>query len=180
MDLLVEVHTFLTLDASYKYWESESDTWDKERKTLTLTHGPYRFFRMPLGLKSSPTMFKYWMNIYLPNVKWQFAVLPKRSCNLLQVCKLAFGSPTSRFATTVKTWHINEIKQFFLLEGRIDYLGHLIQLERLAISTNLTHTISKLQQSTNGSEIKSFLCLCIVFDRFVLNFACIAALLNRK
>lgn len=67
-----------------------------------------------------------------------------------------------------------------LFENGIDYLGHVIQPNRLGTSTKATNTNFGLQNPSNATELKSFQGLCNVLKRVVPNVVRVDALLNCK
>lgn len=66
--------------------------------------------------------------------------------------------------STVKGQRVVETENG-LVFGRRDYCRHVIQRSRLAILTKATGATRWLQHLTNMTELKSFLCLCNIFER---------------
>lgn len=62
----------------------------------------------------------------------------------------------------------------------MDYLNHVIKLQRMSFSSHTVETGRGLQAPSNIKELRPFFSLYNVFPRFVPNFASIAAPLNQK
>lgn len=73
-----------------------------------------------------------------------------------------------------------ELKKCLFFDGRIDYLGRIVQPFRLGKATEEPDVMCRLQQATSVTELKSFIGLCNVFRQFVLNLTGIDVMLNCK
>lgn len=73
-----------------------------------------------------------------------------------------------------------KLEYCFFFDDEIDYLGYVMKLKKFAILEMAIDAIRGLKQPTNVTKMKSFLSLCIVYHRFVPNFARIAALSTKK
>lgn len=62
----------------------------------------------------------------------------------------------------------------------IDYLCHFMRPGRLELPENTINVVKKLKHPTTQTELCSFLGLCNMYRRFVHNFPCLAAPLNKK
>lgn len=71
-----------------------------------------------------------------------------------------------------------KLKKSCSLEDHIGYMGLAIQPGRFGITTRATDVIWALQNPTNFTEIRSFLCLCNICRRVVPDFTRIAVLEN--
>lgn len=71
---LREAALFVTLDVN-SYWQVEMVETNRDKTALTSHHGLYHFVQMPFGLNDAPKTFQHAMDIILPPVKWQFALV---------------------------------------------------------------------------------------------------------
>lgn len=67
-----------------------------------------------------------------------------------------------------------------LFTNTSNYAGHFVRLRRLATAPHAFDATKRLQRSRNITKLCSFLGHCSVLNRFVSNFACMAAPLSRK
>lgn len=72
------------------------------------------------------------------------------------------------------------LKNGKMITSYIDQLVNVICPERLKVLTRTIDEIRRAEYPTTVTEIRSFLGLCEVYRQFVLNFACVAALLSKK
>lgn len=64
-----------------------------------------------------------------------------------------------------------KLKKCFYFSSKIDFLVHEISVVKLQVSYRTTHAIKWLSQSKEVSRMRSFLGLCNVSQRLILNFA---------
>lgn len=62
----------------------------------------------------------------------------------------------------------------------VDYLGNVIRQRRFENSSHTTDAIRRLNASTNLTELRSFLGLCIIIRQLVPNSDFFVTLLNRR
>ena len=60
----------------------------------------------------------------------------------------------------------------------MDYIGHVIRPGPLGVATKNTEAVKRFKEPTAQTELRSFLGLCNVYQRFVPNFARTSAPLN--
>lgn len=61
-----------------------------------------------------------------------------------------------------------------------DYHGHVICPQRIKTASQSTNTLRRLKHPRFVADLKSFLGICNVFHRFLLRFARLAALRNKR
>lgn len=136
---------------------------------------------MLFGLKNSPETFQRTIDGIISPWKWQYALIYineifvfSRSKNehIVQVCQV--------FDLLRDTELALKLKKCSFLSNTIDYLDHDIRLRRLKVALQTTDAIEALKPSKNITGVRSLLCLCIVFRRFVSIFPHISEHLNRK
>lgn len=72
------------------------------------------------------------------------------------------------------------LKECEFFTNPIDYLSHVIRSGCLKGSTVTIDAVPGPEHPTKLRALRSFLCLCNVFQRFVPSFACIAASATRN
>lgn len=135
-----------------------------QQTTFTWHRGPYRFIRIPFGLKNAPSTFQHARDVILPTVKQLFAlgnladififrksIMDHRS----HICSVIILSS----ASSVKL----KLKKCLFLHDKIDYVRHVIKLGKLPISEKATEAFLEMKQQTIVTELKSVLNLFTVF-----------------
>lgn len=141
----------------------------------------YALHKLVFGLESATGTLHCAMEVLLMKINWQFA--------------LVYSYDTVMYWRTPEE-HIEYVRQVFTLLNEadvthslmkceffnncMDYLGHVIRLERLEWSTRTIDAVRGLQHASNLTELRSFFGLCNVFRRFVPNLTPFAAPLNKK
>lgn len=69
IDLLGKAKMFPTLDASSSSWIIEKDNKDVNKTAFVTHHGPFKYTRMPFGLKNAPASFHRAIDVILTSVK---------------------------------------------------------------------------------------------------------------
>ena len=73
-----------------------------------------------------------------------------------------------------------KLKKCYFLQSKVDYLGHIVSPEKLAVESKTCNAVQQMHEPNNLTELRSFLRLCNVFRRFVENFARIAHPLTQR
>lgn len=70
-------------------------------------------------------------------------------------------------------------KKFKFFSKKINYLSIVIGPGRLELAQHTTSVVAKRKHPTTQTKLRPFLGLCKVFKRFLPNFSCLAAPLNK-
>lgn len=139
------------------------------------------FIHMPLGLQIAPGSFKRTMDVILPAVKLQLAVV------YLEDIVVFSRLWTERIAHVRKVFALLDnagvtlkLKNFRFSTNTVDYLGHIITPRRLDIALHRTVAVCGIKEPASLTLRRSFLGLCNIFGRFVPNFKNLAILSNTK
>ena len=73
-----------------------------------------------------------------------------------------------------------KLPKCYFFKTSVDYLGHIVTPGRLEVAKRATEAVEKALPPLNATERRSFLGLCNVYRRFVLNFSRLAKVLNLK
>jgi RNase H-like domain found in reverse transcriptase/Reverse transcriptase (RNA-dependent DNA polymerase) len=176
---LSDGNIFSTLDANIEYWKLNVAEADRDKTAFTSHRGTYRFKRMPFGLINVPATFQRAMDVLLSRVSWKTAIV--------------YLDDVIVFSNTVDD-HIRELddvltilesagvslnmKKCHLFRSRVDYLGHVVRLGKLAMSGKKVTAVVDWPLSRNRTEVRSFVAFCLVYRRFFPAFSRIAGPLN--
>lgn len=105
---------------------------------------------------------------------------PRQCSHLFEVCWRTSEPPKDSIGATVESWGIIEYEKMLLRQGTCRLLGSRNKPCQILYIDKVTKTIWGLQHHTNMTELKLFMGLCNVFQRFVPNIARIATTLNCK
>jgi Reverse transcriptase (RNA-dependent DNA polymerase) len=144
IDSLGDAVVSSTLDANSGYWQVSMHPDDRDKTTFTCHVGTFRFKCMPFGQRNEPSTFQRAMDVILSGVRWQ-----KCLCYLDDI--IVFFSEMES--------HVEDLdKVLSLLQGagvslrpdkchffrrRVNYLGHVIEPEKLSVQSTKVDTILK-------------------------------------
>lgn len=149
--------------------------------TVKPHYGQYIFLKTLLGLGNAESAFQSVVDIILSTLKWLISLVYLDDVSKFSMSVYGHLESPQNLLKLLSTLIISvKLKKCFIFKNCIDYLGHAVQSVRLDISTKVTNAICMLAHPRKLRELKSFVVLCIVFRRFVLKFASIAALLSCK
>ncbi|CAH1770615.1 5025_t:CDS:1, partial [Entrophospora sp. SA101] len=145
-------------------------------KTVFRTHyGHYEFSVLPFGLTNAPATFMTLMNdifrtigpickFYLDDILIYSKTKEEHLQHLHQVLKIL--RQHKLYA---------KLSKCEFLQSKVEYLGHYISAEGIAVDTRKTAAIKDWPAPTNVSEVRSFLGLANYYRKFVKNFSSIAS-----
>ena len=70
-------------------------------------------------------------------------------------------------------------KKCYLFAQEIEYLGHIISADGVSTDPKKIEVVKDWSDPTSPKELRSFLCLCSYYSRFIKDFACTAKPLHR-
>jgi hypothetical protein len=176
---LGDARVFSTLDCNSGYRQIPVSPEDKEKTTFTSHEGLFRFLRLPFALKNTPATFQRFVDITLSGLTWKSCLVylddiivysRSRDDHLANLDAVLHRLYRAGLSLNLKKCH------FFRSE--VSYLGHMIGPGTLSVSEKNTRALRTAKPPTTQTELRSFLCLCKVYRRFVCGFAKIAAPLN--
>ena len=132
IDSLGNATLFTTLDCNSGYWQIEIDEADRDKTTFTSHSGPYRFVRMPFGLKNAPATFQRAVDIILSRVKWQHALVYLDDAIVYSRTVEAHFEPVREVLTLLQAAGVSlKLRKCSFFETSVDYLGHVVRPGKL-------------------------------------------------
>ncbi|CAN8073109.1 unnamed protein product [Agarophyton chilense] len=179
LDSLGEAVVFTTLDANSGYWQIPLAEDATALTTFTTHEGLFIFNRMPFGLKNAPATFQRVMDIILSRVKWKFALV------YLDDFIIFSGTVKEHFCHVKKVLTIPQdagvtltLRKCAFFQASLDYLDQVVFPGKLKVATLTTNAILQAKPPRTHKELRSFVGLCNVYQRFVQVFSKISAPLN--
>ncbi|CAN8072599.1 unnamed protein product, partial [Agarophyton chilense] len=133
-----------------------------------------------LGLTNAPATFQRAIHILLAPFKW-------RTCLVYLDDIIVFSNNLDDHLEHVRdvmkilrdAGITLKLKKSEFFTDSVKYLGHIIRPGQLSINEVRVKSLKEAKHPKTQTELRSFLGLCNVYRRFVLNFADIATPLNR-
>ena len=163
---------FSTIDMTSGFWQIPLDPLTKNRTAFVTHRGNYHFKRLPMGLKSSPSVFQALVTKVLRNILFTYALCyiddvlimsssPEEHCEHLREvfdrfrqAKLRLNGPKSKFA-----------------RGRVLYLGHVLSKAGIAPDASKVSLIKEHPVPQNTKQLRSFLGIANYYRRFIKDFS---------
>lgn len=157
LDKLGKCQYFTTLDLASGFYQVEMDPQDISKTAFNVEHGHFKFLRMPMGLKNSPSTFQRVMDnvlrglqndiclVYLDDIIVFSTSLQEHMINLDNVFKRLRDS----------NFKIQMDKSEFL-KRETAYLGHIITNDGIKPNPDKISAINKYPIPKTPKEIKQF------------------------
>lgn len=180
LDTLAESKLFSTLDLKSGYWQVEMDPADKEKTAFTTGSGLWQFNVMPFGLCNAPATFERLMENVLRGLSWKTCLV---YLDDIIVLGKTFDEHLKNLEEVFKRLQAAQLmlnpKKCQLFQNKVNYLGHIVSKEGVAVDEEKVASIKQWPQPTDKHQIRSFLGLCTYYRRFIRKFADIAKPLTR-
>lgn len=145
----------------------------------TSHHSLYQLTRVPFGLSSAPATFQSLMDVILSTVKWKYAVVYLEDIVIFSRAVEEHIKHTGVVSRLFKDAGVAlKVPNSAFLTNKVDYLGHVIWSGRLIVASHSSDAVRERKTPYTVTELQSFVGLCNVFKRSVLNFASIASPLS--
>lgn len=136
---------------------------------------------MPIGMKNVPVTFKRTMDIVLAPVKQQHALVYIKNVVIFsKTAEKHLNHVEFVLQLISKAEMTPNLNTCFSFPDAIKCLGHVIMSEQLQIASKTIDSVHVLRYPTTTFKLPSFLRLCSVYCRLVLNFSRMAASLNKQ
>ena len=163
---------FSTLDLAMGYYHVPLDVRDRDKTAFPTRQGLFQFKVMPFGLCNAPGVFQRLMERVLSRLNW-------KDC-LVYIDDVLVWS--NSFEEHMRK--LNEIFTIFRRTGlklktakcnivcsKVQFLGHLISSNGLAMDPARVQAISKMPRPTSRDELVSLLGLLSYYRRFIKDLA---------
>jgi len=180
LDSIGDATVFSNLDCNSGYWQIPVAAEDREKTTFTSHTGLFRFLRLPVSLLNAPASFQRTLDIILSGLRW-------KTC-------LEYLDDVTFFSRTVYE-HIRHLREVLLLmekagvslkpskchlfQPQVEYLGHVVRPGQLLVNQKNIRSLAQALPPRNQTGLKSFLSMCIVYRRFIKDYAHIAKPLTK-
>ena len=182
LESLGDAFLFSTLDCSSGYWQISVAKADQDKTNFTCHEGCYRFKRMPSGFCNAPATFQRMLDILLAGLRWKSFLVYLD--NIIVFSKSAavdehFKHLVEILAILLQAGLSLKLKKCNFFTKTVDYLGHVIRSGKLEVAEKNNVVLKSFKEPKTRTQLRSFLGMCNVYRRFVLNFARIAAPINQ-
>ena len=134
---------------------------------------------MPFGLKNAPETFQHALDMILAGYCWKTCLVYIDEVIVFSNTFKEYLAPVHEvFAALSGSVITLKPSKCILFSQTVDYLGHRVTPSRLEVAIRNTEPLKRYPFPTTQTELRSFLGLCNVYKRLILNFARVAAPLN--
>ncbi|UYV74937.1 K02A2.6-like [Cordylochernes scorpioides] len=161
---------FSVFDASSAFWQIPLDKESTNLCTIATPFGRFRFKRLPYGLNSASEVFQRCINNILSG-------LQGTACYMDDI--LIYGSTMEEHNRNLETVlrrleennvKLNAKKQQIAVE-KVNFLGHIISRDGIAIQASRAEAIQKLKRPENKTEVQRFLGMVTYLGKFIPNLS---------
>lgn len=175
-DTLTGCRFFSSCDLRAGYHNIPVHEDDRDKTQIITRRGTWRWKLMPFGLSTSPSTCQRLMDLVFSGLTYQsvltflddILVFGQTFDELIERMDVVF----SRLRAAKLKLHT---KKCHLFRRRVEFLGHVISEDGIAVQKDKTDAITEWPTPVNGSELRSFLGLAGYYRRFVPSFSIIAA-----
>jgi len=164
LDRLQDARIFSSIDLRNGFFHVGIEEGSRKYTSFVTHNGQFQFLPVPFGLSNSPSVFQRHVNavfrddIIIPAKPEKEAVE-----NIIEVLKRC-----SEYELLIN------FKKCHFLKTKIEYLGHIIENQKISPSLSKTHAVTSFPVPTNLKQLQGFLGLVGYFRKFIANFSQIA------
>ncbi|UYV81891.1 K02A2.6-like [Cordylochernes scorpioides] len=161
---------FSVFDASSAFWQVPLDKESTNLCTIATPFGRFRFKRLPYGLNSASEVFQRCINNILSG-------LQGTACYMDDI--LIYGSTMEEhnrnLETVLRRLEENNVKLIAkkqqIAVDKVNFLGHIISRDGIAIQASRAEAIQKLKRPENKTEVQRFLGMVTYLGKFIPNLS---------
>jgi hypothetical protein len=172
LDRLHDAKIFTKLDLTSRYYQIAITPSDRYKTAFRTRYGHYEFNVMLFSLTNAPATFQTLMNEIFRD--------------LLDVCVIVYLDDILVYSKDPKDHEqhlrqvLDRLKEYQLLVKKskctffidtIEYLGHVIAIDRIRLNPKLIQSIQSFPQPTTLKEMQSFLGLANYYRKFIKEFS---------
>jgi len=148
---------------------------DRDKTTFVCHEGAYRYIRLPFGLSNAPATFQRAIDMILGGLMW-------KSCLVYLDDIIVFSQSAGEHVE-----HLREVftaprgagvslkaKKCHLFQAEVEYLGHIVGPGELKVQDKNIRGLKEASPPRCKKELRSFLGMCNVYRRFVMDYAQVA------
>ncbi|KAI5731396.1 hypothetical protein M8J77_009366 [Diaphorina citri] len=164
---------FCKLDLYKAYLHLKVDETSEQIQTISTHRGTYIMHRLSFGIKTAPSEFNRILCQILKGLVKVEAYFDDIIVHgkTIEECTNNLISCLQRL--TEYDLHVNKKKCSFFLE-KIDYLGHIIEFNKISKSPEKVRAIQDMPRPSNADEVRRFLGLVTYYSRFIPDFSTIS------
>ena len=171
---------FSTLDLMSGYWQVEMDPKDKPKTAFVCQEGLFQFNLMPFGLTNAPSTFERLMESVLSSLQYQTCLI---YLDDVIVYSKSFLEGMARLEEVLKRFRKAGLKlkakKCTLFQREVQYLGHIVSQNGVSTDPEKIATVKEWPTPTTVTQVRSFLGLAAYYQRFIKDFAKVAAPLHQ-
>jgi hypothetical protein len=175
MDRLAGAKYFSKIDLHSGYHQIRIKEADIHKTAFRTRYGHYEFLVLPFGLTNAPATFMTLMNDIFREYLDKFVIVYLDDILIYSKTKEEHMQHLHKVLNTLREHKLYaKIKKCELVQEKVEYTGHFISKDGIAVDPRKIDTIKNWPAPTNVSEVRSFLGLASYYRKFVEKFSTVA------
>jgi hypothetical protein len=175
LDEIAGVKFFTKLDLNLGFHQIRMTAHDEFKTAFKTHHGHFQFRVMPFGLTNAPATFQCFMNSIFGPFMRKFVLV------FMDYILIYSHTLEDQVQHLRQVFHVLKDNQLLVkfskcafAQPQIEYLGHIISRERVAIDPSKTEVVLQWHVPTKFTDVRGFLGLTGYYQKFVKNYGIIA------
>ena len=175
MDRLAGAQYFSKIDLYSGYHQIRIKKEDTHKTAFRTRYRHYEFLVLPFGLMNAPATFMTLMNDIFREHLDDFVIIYLDDILIYSKTKEEHLQHVRLVLKTLRKHHLYaKAKKCELIRRKVEYTGHYISADGIAVDPRNITTIRDWPAPTNPSEVRSFLGLASYYRKFVQGFSATA------
>lgn len=179
LDSLEDAEVFTSLYCTAGYWQVPLRKENNEKTAFTTYCGMFDLITMPIGLTNAPATFQHALDSILSGLKWQICLVYLEDVIIFSSSAKQHIKDVdlvlTRLRDTGVTLNLEKCKR---LTKEVEYLDHTISPGKLHVLNVNTEALRQAKFPRTKTQLRSFLGMCNLYRRIVLDFTKRARALN--